>query len=186
MTSNLVILDRDGVINRDSQHYVRSAKEWLPLPGSIEAISRLTQAGFVVTVASNQSGIGRGFFGRAAVYGMHAKLRRLVRAAGGQLGPIVFCPHHPNDGCACRKPRNDLLKRLGKKTGEPLNGSWLVGDSLRDLQAGQSVGCRLCLVRTGNGERVEALHSEQKPGWWAEVSVFDDLAEAADFIIEGH
>ncbi|HEY5654643.1 MAG TPA: HAD-IIIA family hydrolase, partial [Woeseiaceae bacterium] len=123
----LVILDRDGVINEDSNDYIKSAAEWVPLPGSIEAIARLSRAGFTVAVASNQSGIGRGLFSRSALYSMHRKMRRLVAAAGGVLGKIAYCPHAPNDNCDCRKPRPGLLLRIGAYYGCSLDGVPVIG-----------------------------------------------------------
>ena len=117
----LVILDRDGVINRDSSDYVRSAADWVPLPGSIDAIARLSRAGFLIGVATNQSGVGRGYFTREAVYAMHRKLRRLVRAAGGTVDVIEFCPDAPWEASDCRKPAPGLLHRIARKTGVALS-----------------------------------------------------------------
>lgn len=174
--ARLAILDRDGVINADSDNFVRSIAEWQPLPGSIEAIARLHKAGFVVTVASNQSGVGRGLFTRETVYGMHRKLRRLVRAAGGDIAAIAFCPHHPDDGCRGRKPETGLYTRLAKETGLPLKSAIVVGDSLRDLEAGDRVGAELWLVRTGKGQRSLAQAAVNPPAWWPRVQTADDLA----------
>lgn len=151
MVAPLVILDRDGVLNRDSVDFVKSAAEWQPLPGSMEAIGLLTQAGFKVCVASNQSGIGRGLFSRAALYAMHRKLRRLAAAEGGSIDRIVVCPHHPGVGCECRKPRPGLLLRLARMLKVSLQGVPVVGDSLRDLDAARAAGARPVLVLTGNG-----------------------------------
>ncbi|MEL6448468.1 MAG: D-glycero-beta-D-manno-heptose 1,7-bisphosphate 7-phosphatase [Pseudomonadota bacterium] len=174
--SRLVILDRDGVINADSDYFVRSIAEWQPLPGSIEAIAHLHEAGFVVTVASNQSGVGRGLFTRETVYGMHKKLRRLVRAAGGEIAAIAFCPHHPDKGCSGRKPRTGLYTRLANETGLPLDGAIVIGDSLRDLEAGDRVGAELWLVRTGKGARSLKQAADKPPAWWPRVRIADDLA----------
>jgi len=149
----LVILDRDGVINRDSDAFVKSPGEWLPLPGSIAAIAALSEAGFTVTVASNQSGLARGLFDRAALRAMHRKLRRLVDAAGVHVDRIVVCPHGPDDG--------------------------FVGDSTRDLEAARAAGATPVLVRTGNGARTEA----SLPKALATVAVYDDLAAAAAALV---
>jgi D-glycero-D-manno-heptose 1,7-bisphosphate phosphatase len=176
----LVILDRDGVINRDSDEYIKSAAEFIPLPGSIEAIARLSAAGYTVAVASNQSGIGRGLFSRSALYGMHRKLRRLVRAAGGAIGKIAYCPHAPNDGCECRKPRAALLRRIGAHYGCSLDGVPVIGDSLRDLQAAVAVGARPVLVLTGKGRATERQLAQS--GIRAEV--FDDLSGAVDALLK--
>lgn len=171
----LIILDRDGVINRDSAAYVKSAKEWRALPGSLAAIAELSAAGYTVTVASNQSGLARGLFDRRALRGMHAKLRRQVRAAGGNIDRIVVCPHAPNAGCECRKPRPDLLLRLARYYGTSLDGVVFVGDSLKDVQAARAAGARPVLVRTGNGAKVEAKYSAEL----RDVRIFDDLAAVA-------
>jgi D-glycero-D-manno-heptose 1,7-bisphosphate phosphatase len=170
----LVVLDRDGVINRDSRDFVKSAREWVPLPGSIDAIASLSLAGFTVAVASNQSGLARGLFDRRALDAMHRKLRRLVGKAGGRIDRIVVCPHGPNDGCQCRKPRPGLLHRLGRHYRASLDGVPVIGDSMRDLQAATAVGARPILVRTGNGRKTEAALDRQ-----AQAEVFDDLATAA-------
>ena len=181
--ARLAILDRDGVINADSDNFVRSVAEWRPLPGSIDAIARLSNAGFVVTVASNQSGIGRGLFDRDTVYAMHRKLRRLVRRAGGDIAEIAFCPHAPDAGCDCRKPATGLYTRIARRTRLPLEGALVVGDSLRDLEAGHAVGGELWLVRTGKGQRSLAAVDAARPSWWPAVRVADDLAGVADQVV---
>ena len=174
-TPGLVILDRDGVINRDSRTFVKNVDEFVPLPGSIEAIAALSRAGVTVAVASNQSGLARGLFGRRELRGMHRKLRRLVAAAGGRVDRIVVCPHGPDDGCACRKPRPGLLLRLARHYGTTLAGVPVVGDSLRDLEAAAAAGATPILVRTGNGGRTEANLPPELRG----IAVYDDLAAAA-------
>ncbi|MEM7762462.1 MAG: D-glycero-beta-D-manno-heptose 1,7-bisphosphate 7-phosphatase [Pseudomonadota bacterium] len=180
----LVILDRDGVINEDSDAFVKSVSEWRPIPGSVEAIARLSSAGFTIAVATNQSGVGRGLFSRETVYRMHAKMRRLVRAAGGEIAHVVFCPHRPDEGCDCRKPLPGLLHQIEHLSGIALPGAWMVGDSLRDLQAGEAVGCRLLLVRTGKGVATEQNVKDDPPHWWSAVTIVDDLAAAADVMLE--
>ncbi len=175
----LVILDRDGVINEDSASFVKSADEWLPLSGSIAAIAALHQAGFTVAVASNQSGLARGLFDRKALAAMHRKLRRLVDHAGGRVDRIVVCPHGPDDGCACRKPRTGLLKKLARHYDTNLDGVPVIGDSERDLLAAQASGARPILVRTGNGRHTEA----SLPAATGAVEVFDNLAAAAAALI---
>ena len=177
----LIILDRDGVINRDSKAFVKSAEEWQPLPGSIEAIARLSRAGHTLAVASNQSGLARGLFDRDALDAMHAKFRRLVEEAGGHIDRIVICPHGPDDGCDCRKPRPGLLEQLGQHYGQALDGVIVVGDSLRDLEAAIAVGARPVLVRTGNGTETEKKLS----GALKDIDVFDSLADAADHWLGG-
>lgn len=176
----LVILDRDGVINEDSNDYIKSAAEWVPLPGSIEAIARLSRAGFTVAVASNQSGIGRGLFSRSALYSMHRKMRRLVAAAGGVLGKIAYCPHAPNDNCDCRKPRPGLLLRIGAYYGCSLDGVPIIGDSFRDLQAAAAVGARPVLVLTGKGRAARRELEDSD----IDAAVYRDLSAAVDAIIK--
>jgi D-glycero-D-manno-heptose 1,7-bisphosphate phosphatase len=152
----LVILDRDGVINVESDAFVKSAEEWTPIDGSLEGIRILTDAGFTVAVASNQSGLGRGLFDTLALEQMHEKMRNLVAAAGGRIDHIVVCPHHPDDGCACRKPKPGLLRQLSEHYRQPLAGVPVIGDSARDIEAARVVAARPILVRTGNGSRAEA------------------------------
>jgi D-glycero-D-manno-heptose 1,7-bisphosphate phosphatase len=176
---SLVVLDRDGVINRDSSAYVKSADEWLPLPGSIDAIARLSRAGFTVAVASNQSGLARGLFGEAALNAMHAKLEDLVREAGGEIGKIAWCPHGPDEGCDCRKPRPGLLQTLARHYDTGLEGVPVIGDSLRDLEAALAVGARPILVRTGNG----AMAETRLPDAFGTIEVYDDLSAATDVLI---
>ncbi|WP_405226630.1 D-glycero-beta-D-manno-heptose 1,7-bisphosphate 7-phosphatase [Lentisalinibacter sediminis] len=169
----LVVLDRDGTINRDSAAYIKSPDEWTPLPGSAEAIARLNRAGFTVAVASNQSGLARGLFDEATLAKIHAKMHAVVGAAGGEIDRVVWCPHHPDAGCDCRKPRPGLLHRLATDYGIGLEGVPVVGDSARDLEAARAVGARPVLVRTGNGRRTEA------EGTAGDAEVYDDLAAAA-------
>ena len=175
----LVILDRDGVINRDSREFVKNTGEWVPLPGSIGAIADLSVAGYTVAVASNQSGLARGLFDRNALRAMHRKLRRLVTTEGGRVDRIVVCPHGPDDHCRCRKPEPGLLQRLARYYGTSLGGVPVVGDSLRDLQAAAAAGATPLLVRTGNGEKTLA----SLPAELGSVQVFDDLAAVAASLI---
>ena len=180
----LIVLDRDGVINRDSPDFVKSAAEWVPLPGSIEAIASLSRAGFTVAVASNQSGLGRGLFDRRALAAMHRKFRRLVANAGGRVDRIVVCPHIPDEGCDCRKPKAGLLHRLGRYYNSDLGGVPVVGDSLRDLEAAVNAGARPILVRTGNGKKTEAALDSALGSAFGSVRVFDDLAAAATALVK--
>ena len=179
----LVILDRDGVINRDSDAYVKSLAEWVPYPSAIDAIARLSRAGWTVAVATNQSGIARGYYDETALAEMHAELDHLVKDAGGEIAHTAFCPHGPDDGCDCRKPLPGLLEQIREALGmESLTGSWMVGDSLRDLQAGEPMGCRPALVRTGKGERTLAKHPELTAED-SKARVFDDLAAFVDWLL---
>lgn len=147
----LVILDRDGTINVDSDEYVKSVQEWTPLPGALEAIARLNHAGWHVVIASNQSGLGRGLFDIDALNAMHAKMNKLLAELGGRVEAIFFCPHRPDDNCSCRKPQSGLFEQIAERYGMSLQGVPNVGDSLRDLQAGAALGCQSHLVLTGKG-----------------------------------
>ena len=177
----LIILDRDGVINEDSDAFVKTADEWRPIAGSVDAIARLSAAGFTVAVATNQSGIARGLFDRDALEEMHAKLLSLVAEAGGRVDRIVVCPHGPDDGCDCRKPKPGLLEQLGRHYGLSLAGVPVIGDSRRDLEAALAVGARPILVRTGKGKSTE----RGLDGALASIDVFDSLADAADSLVAG-
>jgi D-glycero-D-manno-heptose 1,7-bisphosphate phosphatase len=182
----LIILDRDGVINEDSDDYIRCLADWLPIPGSIEAIARLSGAGFTVTVATNQSGLSRGYFDLDQLEAIHARLRDEVAALGGELAGIFYCPHLPQEGCACRKPGTGLLDAIGAELGVRVRGAILVGDSLKDLQAARAAGCRPMLVKTGKGRAtLETLHAGEcelvDP---LAIPVFDNLAAAADSILQ--
>ena len=179
MSGRLVILDRDGVINHDSDEFIKSPDEWRAIDGSIDAIAALSKAGFTVAVATNQSGIGRKIIDLPTLESIHAKLRDAVRQAGGDLGRIVFCPHHPEDDCACRKPKPELLLRLSRQYGVPLAGVPVVGDSERDIQAARAVNARPILVLTGNGRKTAAALAAKSEG----AETFDDLSAAADAII---
>ena len=171
----LVILDRDGVINEESREFVKSADEWLPLDGSIDAIAALSKGGFRVAVASNQSGLARGLFDYSALYAMHEKMRDLVAAAGGRIDHIVICPHGPDDQCDCRKPKPGLLLQVAEHFNADLEGVAFIGDSVRDLQAAVAAGARPILVQSGNGVRAAA----ELPDELSDTPVYDDLRAAA-------
>ena len=178
---NLIILDRDGTINEDRDDYVRSADDWIPVPGALEAIARLNHAGWHTVVASNQSGLGRGLFDMAALNAMHAKMNALLAKVGGRIDAVFFCPHTPDEGCDCRKPLPGLFRQIGERYGVDLRHVPVVGDSLRDLQAGVAVGCRPHLVRTGKGAVTEIGNVLQKvPG----TVVHADLAAFAEHMIQ--
>ncbi len=177
----LVILDRDGTINADSDEYIKSAAEWEPLPGAIEAIARLNHAGWHVVVASNQAGLGRGLFDVAALNAMNAKMHKLLAAQGGRVDAVFFCPHTPDDACACRKPLPGLFEQIGERFGVDLQEVPVVGDQLRDLQAGVAAGCEPHLVLTGKGAayRGRALPETFPAG----TRVHDDLGAFADHLL---
>ena len=177
MTDRYVILDRDGTINIDSDAFIKSPEEWLPIPGSLEAIALLNRHGYKVVVISNQSGIARGLLDLAALEAIHAKMRQLTKAAGGDIKAIYFCPHGPNDACACRKPKDGLFRRFAADTQTDLSQTYSVGDSLRDIQASESAGAKAILVRTGKGEKTLLNHPQLN------VPIFDNLYEAATHIV---
>lgn len=177
---NLVILDRDGVINEDSDAYIKTPAECLPVPGSLDAIARLHQAGFTVVVASNQSGIARGLFSPQTLSAIQQKLTSLAREAGGAIDAFFICPHGPEDGCDCRKPKPGLLHQIEQHYHTRLTGVPVIGDSLRDLQAARSVGAIPILVRTGKGRQTEAAGKGLEG-----VAIFDNLATAVAHLL-GH
>ena len=185
----LIILDRDGVINHDRADYVKSADEWLPIAGSIEAIARLHKAGFTVVVATNQAGLAKGKFDLDDLEAMHEKLTQLVEEQGAELGAIFYCPHAPEDNCKCRKPMPGMVDAIEAEFNISAEGFYFVGDSLRDLQAAITKGCKPILVKTGNGEKTLAqladvsLQTDAPQISSEQVQVFNNLAAAADFII---
>lgn len=150
----LIVLDRDGVINQDSDAYIKSPQEWIPIEGSLEAIADLKRAGWQVAVATNQSGLARGLFNQAMLDAIHEKMERLLAEDHGvALDAVVWCPHGPLDGCNCRKPAPGLLLEVAARLRADASKAWVVGDSLRDLQAAAAVGARPVLVLTGKGEQ---------------------------------
>ncbi|WP_411381747.1 D-glycero-beta-D-manno-heptose 1,7-bisphosphate 7-phosphatase [Pseudomonas sp. MPB26] len=173
----LLILDRDGVINYDSDAYIKSVAEWIPLPGSIEAIAQLSKAGWTVAIATNQSGIARGYYDIATLDAMHARLRTLVAEQGGEVGLVVYCPHGPDDGCDCRKPKPGMLKIIAEHYKVSLAGIWFVGDSLGDLEAAKAVDSQPVLVKTGKGEKTQVKNLP------VGTLIFDDLAAVAAELI---
>jgi D-glycero-D-manno-heptose 1,7-bisphosphate phosphatase len=177
----LVILDRDGVINQDRDDFVKNSVEWVPIEHSLEAIANLTQSGWRVVVATNQSGIGRGLFDMHALNAMHEKMHRLVGQAGGRIDAVVFCPHAADHGCECRKPLPGMVLEIAERFNVKLEGLPLIGDSLRDLEAIAAVGGQPMLVKTGKG--VKTLAAGKLP---ENTLVFNDLYDAAEHLINHH
>lgn len=177
MNKKILILDRDGVINQDRDDYVKSADEWQAIPGALQAIARASQAGWIVTIASNQSGLARGLFDEAALNAMHNKMRQGVEQHNGRIDSIFYCPHSPDDNCDCRKPKPGLLQQIARHYDCNLSSAVFIGDSLKDIQAAQAVNAMPVLVRTGKGANTEAA----LPG--NTVSVFDDLAAAINTLL---
>lgn len=169
----LVMVDRDGVINEDSTEFVKSVAEWRPIPGSLEAIAALHRAGWRVVVVTNQSGVGRGLYDEATLAKIHEHMRERVRAAGGELAGIYYCPHLPEAGCECRKPGPGMFRALERDLDVSVAGAPYIGDRMSDVEAAEAVGARAILVRTGTGAVTEALLGARR------VPVFDDLAAAA-------
>ena len=176
----LVILDRDGVINADSSDYIKSPEEWIPLTGSLEAMARLSNAGYTIAILTNQSGLGRSYFDHETLMLIHEKLISAVARAGGEVDLIRYCPHHPEDGCDCRKPKPGLFHNLAKYYDTSLAGVFAVGDSLRDLQAAEAAGASPILVKTGNGHKTLANPELDK-----NIPVVDDLGDFAEQLLSG-
>ncbi|MCU7904774.1 MAG: D-glycero-beta-D-manno-heptose 1,7-bisphosphate 7-phosphatase [Candidatus Thiodiazotropha sp. (ex Epidulcina cf. delphinae)] len=175
----LIILDRDGVINQDSDAYIKSPEEWIPIEGSLQAIARLSRAGYRVFVATNQSGLSRGLFTVETLNAIHRKMSDAVQQVGGHIDAILFCPHGPNDGCSCRKPKTGLYEEISRRTQQSLKEVPVVGDSLRDIQAAIAVEARPILVRSGKGEATFAHLIKTLPG----VSVYKDLFSVAEQLL---
>ena len=181
MNHKIVVLDRDGVINQDSPGYIKSPEEWIPLPGSLDAIALLTQAEWTVVVASNQSGIGRGLFSMEGLNEMHRKMHKLVNQVGGKIHAVFFCPHTPDDHCVCRKPEPGMLIDISERFGSPLQQMIMIGDSLHDIEAIQAVGGEAILVRSGNGSKT--LLEKKVP---SSAQIFDNLLKAAQYLTTPH
>lgn len=179
----LVILDRDGTINHEREDYIKSADEWVPLPGALEAIARLNHAGWHVVVATNQSGIGRGLFDMAAMNAMHAKMHQMLARQGGRVDAVFFCPHTPEDLCTCRKPQPGLFKMIGERFNVALEKVPMVGDLPRDVLAAQSVGCEPHLVRTGQAASMTEPELVALRKQVPDLTIHPDLSSFADFVI---
>lgn len=174
----LLILDRDGVINEDRPDFIKSPDEWIPIPGSLEAIGELTRAGWTIVVATNQSCIGRGIIDIAMLNNIHAKMHRAVVNAGGHIDAIFFCPHAPDAGCECRKPAPGMVLDIARRFRVDIEDCMMVGDSIRDLQSIVAAGGKPILVRTGNGLK-SAASADLPPDTW----IFDDLAAVCDALL---
>ena len=157
VNNRIVILDRDGVINQDSTHYIKHPDEWQPIPGSLNAIALLHQNGYRIYIATNQAGIARGELTESRLKAIHEKMSSQVMQAGGKLSGIVYCPHHPDDHCKCRKPAPGMLHEIAAESGVDITGTPYVGDSLKDIRAAEAAGCKPVLVLTGNGLETRKL-----------------------------
>lgn len=172
-----IILDRDGVINQDSDAFIKSPNEWQPINGSLEAIALLNQHDYRVVVITNQSGIARGLFARRTLQAIHRKMLDAVRDAGGQIDSIYCCPHGPDDQCQCRKPKPGLMKQFSEEHDVDLSGLPMIGDSMRDLQAAAAVGAQPILVRSGKGERIVDQVATLN------IPIYENLYEASTALI---
>jgi D-glycero-D-manno-heptose 1,7-bisphosphate phosphatase len=177
----LIILDRDGVVNHDSDDYIKSPDEWQPIDGSLEAIARLNHAGYTVAIASNQSGLARGYFDIEVLTAMHKKMDELLAKIGGRIDAVFYCPHGPDDACHCRKPKPGMLLDIGQRFNVPLKQVIFIGDSIADITAANKANAQAVLVRTGKGIKAEKiLQSENK----SSIPVYDDLASAVTAILQ--
>ncbi len=173
-----IILDRDGVINYDSDEYIKSPEEWLPIPGSLDAIAQLNRMGFRVLIATNQSGVGRGYYDLETLSRIHEKFIHELAVRGGYIDEIFYCPHHPNEACECRKPKPGLLHQMQAKYEINFTNTFFIGDSASDMQLAQTVGCLPILVLTGNGQKVLEKNPELSG-----IPNFPNLARAVDYVI---
>jgi D-glycero-D-manno-heptose 1,7-bisphosphate phosphatase len=178
--ARLIVLDRDGVINHDSEQFIKSPEEWRPIPGSLEAIARLNHAGFRVVVATNQSGVGRGLYDMATLNAIHEKMHRALAHVGGRIDAVFFCPHTADSKCECRKPKPGMLHEIGDRFGVEMTGVPLVGDGVRDLKAAEAIGAQPMLVLTGKGEK-----TLRDGGFPKNTVIFPDLAFAVSALLAG-
>ena len=177
----LIILDRDGVVNHDSDDYIKSPDEWQPIDGSLEAIARLNHAGYTVAIASNQSGLAKGYFDIEVLTAMHKKMDELLAKIGGRIDAVFYCPHGPDDACQCRKPKPGMLLDIGQRFNVPLRQVIFIGDSIADINAANNAHAQAVLVRTGKGMKAEKiLQTEHKYS----IPVYDDLASAVTAILQ--
>lgn len=178
----LVILDRDGVINHDSDDYIKTVDEWLPIDGSIEAIAKLKHNGFKVAIATNQSGIGRGYYNVDTMHNMHQKMADLLKPLNAKIDHIEFCPHAPDDNCLCRKPKPGMLQAIQQHFNADLSQTYFVGDTLSDLSTADHAKAKFALVKTGKGGRIlnQVLASDTHKN----TPVFNNLAHFVDVFID--
>lgn len=182
----LIILDRDGVINEDSDYYIKTPEEWIPIRGSLEAIARLNRAGHTVVVATNQSGIARGLYTEAGLTAIHQRMKEALAEVGGHVDTIFYCPHHPDMHCACRKPKPGLLHDIAKKYPTDFKNAVMVGDAVRDIACAKAAGCAAILVKTGKGKKAanpQAL-SPEEACTMQDVPIFEDLAAVVEHLLK--
>ncbi|HIQ14925.1 MAG TPA: D-glycero-beta-D-manno-heptose 1,7-bisphosphate 7-phosphatase [Leucothrix sp.] len=182
--TKVIILDRDGVINHDSDEYIKSPSEWIPISGSLEAIAQLNNAGYKVAIATNQSGVARGFYNLATLKKMHIKMQGLLAKLNAQIDYIAYCPHGPNEGCSCRKPKAGMLLEIADFFSEEPEEITFVGDSSSDMQAAKAANMKFVLVKTGKGEKTMLNESVNKKGEGASYSVYDSLQDFVNTIVK--
>ncbi len=181
----LIILDRDGVINKESELYIKAPDEWFPIPGSLNAIARLTAAGFNIVIATNQAGVGRKIFTLENLQQIHQTMIDAVAKAGGKIHQVYFCPHHPDDRCNCRKPKPGMFEQIAQDFNLDVTqlGVPFIGDSLRDIELGLATGCNMFLVTNPDSygsETLTQLTATQKQ----QITIVPDLAAAVDRLLE--
>jgi len=177
----LIVLDRDGVINEDSDAYIKNPDEWIPIPGSLESIAKLNRAGYIVVVATNQSGLARGYFDLETLSAMHKKMDDALAQHGGRVDAVFYCPHGPTAKCDCRKPKPGLLWDISDRFEIRMDDVPIVGDSLRDLQAACAVNAKPVLVKTGKGEKTVGFLEEFG---LADIPVYENLAAVVDALLK--
>ena len=178
----LIILDRDGVINEDSDDYIKSPDEWHPIPGSLDAIARLNHAGYAVAIASNQSGIARGYFTLETLSAMNVKMADMLSPLGGRIDAMFFCPHGPDDNCDCRKPKPGLLIEIANRFQVNLGNVMFVGDNINDVKAARAAGAKPVIVRTGKGRKTADMIAQDNV---EQIPVYEDLSDVVDSILQG-
>ena len=179
----LVILGRDGILNDFRHDHVKAPEEWSPIPGALDAVSRLNHAGWHAVVATNQSGIGRGMIDMASVNAVHAHMLRELIGVGGRIDAVFFCPHTPEDRCDCRKPLPGLMRDIGKRYGIDLKHVPMVADTLRDLVAAQAAGCEPHLVCSGRAAALDAAQIQAILDAVPSARVHADLAAFAEYLL---
>ena len=184
MNQKLIILDRDGVINYDSDDYIKSPEEWNPLPGSINAIATLTKAGYTIAIATNQSGLARKYFTPETLTAMHEKMLNLITNAGGKINHIAYCPHGPNDQCNCRKPKPGLVEQISQTLNITINKKTLfIGDSISDLNAALNSGCTPVLVKTGKGLKSFVKLKQPENSHLKGIAVYNSLSDFVNTLV---
>jgi D-glycero-D-manno-heptose 1,7-bisphosphate phosphatase len=184
MNKKLIILDRDGVINYDSDNYIKSPEEWEPLPGSINAIATLTKAGYTIAIATNQSGLARKYFTQEILAAMHKKMLNLITIAGGKIAHIAYCPHGPKDQCSCRKPKPGLVEQISQNLNIPITTEVrFVGDSTSDMYAALNSGCTPVLVKTGKGLKSFVKLKQPENSHLKDIAVYNSLLDFVNTLV---